>query len=85
MRKVTICTKDFCPYCVQLKFFLKRLGVDFEEINLTNRPEDYQALRDETSFYTLPQVFADDDFLGGYDNIIDLHQKGKLMRLLGRE
>lgn len=83
MRKVTVCTQDRCPYCTQLKLFLKRLNIPFDEINLTNRPEDFKALKDETSFYTLPQVFADDDFLGGYDNIIELHQMGKLNRILG--
>lgn len=85
MRTVTVCTQNFCPYCTQLKLFLKRLNIPFNEINLSDRPEDLQALKDETSFYTLPQVFAGDDFLGGYDNIIELHQAGKLLRLIGME
>jgi glutaredoxin-related protein len=43
-------------------------------------------LQDETSFLTLPQVFVDDDtFLGGYDNIIELHQNGKFNKLFGLE
>ena len=44
-----------------------------------------KMLQDETSFLTLPQVFVEDNFLGGYDNIIDLHQKGKFKRIFGLE
>ena len=83
MRHITICTQNHCPYCIQLKMLFKRWGIPYQELNLSERPDDLKALRDETSFYTLPQVFADDDFLGGYDNILSLYQAGKLFKLLG--
>ena len=86
MRTVTICTQTFCPYCIQLKMLFKSWGIPYNEINMSERPdEELKALRDETSFYTLPQVFAGDDFLGGYDNILSLYQSGKLFKLLGIE
>lgn len=82
-KEVTVYTMNRCPYCLQLKLFLQRKGVEFTEINTSDKPELLKMLQDETSFYTLPQVFVDDLFLGGYDNIIDLHQKGKFDRLFG--
>lgn len=84
-KEVTVYTMNRCPYCLQLKLFLKRQGVEFKEINTSEHPEVLKMLQDETSFLTLPQVFVDDNFLGGYDNIIDLHQNGKFNRLFGLE
>mgnify|MGYP000382259226 FL=1 len=74
-----------CPYCLQLKLFLKRQGVEFKEINTSEHPEVLKMLQDETSFLTLPQVFVDDNFFRRHDNIIDLHQNGKFKRLFGLE
>ena len=84
-KEVTVYTMDRCPFCLQLKLFLKRKGVEFTEINTSQHPEVLKMLQDETSFLTLPQVFVDDNFLGGYDNIIELHQKGKFNRIFGLE
>lgn len=84
-KQVTVYTMNRCPFCLQLKLFLKRKGVAFTEINTSEHPEVLKELQDETSFLTLPQVFVDDNFLGGYDNIIDLHQKGKFNRIFGLE
>ena len=84
-KEVTVYTMNRCPFCLQLKLFLKRQGVEFTEINTSEHPEVLKMLQDETSFLTLPQVFVDDNFLGGYDNIIDLHQKGKFKRIFGLE
>lgn len=84
-KEVTVYTMNHCPFCLQLKLFLKRQGVEFTEINTSEHPEVLKMLQDETSFLTLPQVFVEDNFLGGYDNIIDLHQKGKFKRIFGLE
>ena len=85
-KEVTVYTMDRCPYCLQLKLFLKRKGMEFTEINTSQHPEVLKMLQDETSFLTLPQVFVDGDtFLGGYDNIIELHQNGKFNKVFGLE
>lgn len=83
--EVVVFTMDRCPFCLQLKLFLKRKGVEFREINTSRNPEILKELQDETSFLTLPQVFVGDLFLGGYDNIIELHQKGKFNKIFGLE
>ena len=84
-KEVTVYTMDRCPFFFFFKLFLKRKGVEFTEINTSQHPEVLKMLQDETSFLTLPQVFVDDNFLGGYDNIIELHQKGKFNRIFGLE
>lgn len=83
--EVTVFTMNHCPFCLQLKLFLKRKGVEFREINTSGHPEILKDLQDETSFLTLPQVFVGDLFLGGYDNIIELYQKGKFNKIFGLE
>ena len=85
-KEVTVYTMDRCPYCLQLKLFLNRKDIESTEINTSQHPEVLKMLQDETSFLTLPQVFVDGDtFLGGYDNIIELHQNGKFNKVFGLE
>ena len=84
-KEVTVYTMDRCPFCLQLKLFLMFNDVESTEIYTSQHPEVLKMLQDETSFLTLPQVFVDDNFLGGYDNIIELHQKGKFNRIFGLE
>ncbi len=83
--KVVLYTMDHCPYCLQLKLFFQRQGIPFTEINTSAHPETLKFLQDETNFLTLPQVFVGDTFLGGYDNIIELHRSGKFQRIFGLE
>ena len=85
-KEVTVYTMDRCPYCLQLKLFLFCKDTASTEIYTSQHPEVLKMLQDETSFLTLPQVFVDGDtFLGGYDNIIELHQNGKFNKVFGLE
>jgi glutaredoxin 3 len=34
MSKITVYTKDFCPFCVQAKKQLTDMGFEYEEINI---------------------------------------------------
>ena len=37
-KEVTVYTMNRCPFCLQLKLFLKRQGVEFTEINTSENP-----------------------------------------------
>ena len=71
-KEVTVYTMNRCPFCLQLKLFLKRQGVEFTEINTSEHPEVLKMLQDETSFLKLQignvreaekSGFAPDEFL----------------------
>lgn len=82
MPKVIIYTKSHCPYCVAAKNLFSGKGVAFEEIYLEDKPEEYAALKERTGHMTVPQIFINDQFLGGYTDIAALDQSGELDQLL---
>jgi glutaredoxin 3 len=80
---VTIYTKDYCPYCVRAKALLSQKGVVFNEIKIDVQPE----LRPEMiaragGRSTVPQIFINDQHIGGCDDLHALDAQGRLDTLL---
>jgi glutaredoxin 3 len=82
MAKVIMYTKVPCPYCVSAKRFLEGKGVSFEEIDLTDRPEEMQRIKDQTGWRTVPIIMINDKLIGGYTDMKALDEEGKLDPLL---
>lgn len=84
MAKVIIYTKSRCPYCVAAKNLFESKGVPFEEIYMEGRPEEYEALKARTGMMTVPQIFVNDQLIGGYTDLAALDRAGQLDPLLKR-
>jgi len=82
MAKVVIYTKSRCPYCVAAKNLLSQKGVSFEEIYMDDQPEAYAELKQRTGMMTVPQIFINDQLIGGYSDLAALDQDKKLDPLL---
>ncbi len=80
--KITVYTKDHCPYCVRAKHLLARKGVAFEEINVEGRDDLRAWLVEATGQRTVPQIFVDGRSLGGFSDIDALDRQGKLDAIL---
>lgn len=78
MAKVLVYTKSYCPYCDRAKDLLARKGVPFEEIYLDDRPEEYATLKKKTGMMTVPQIFINDELVGGYTELAALERENKL-------
>jgi glutaredoxin 3 len=84
MAKVLIYTKTVCPYCDAAKNLFEKLGVAFEAINLDGQNELRAKLSAENGgFRTVPMIFINDKFMGGFDDVNKIHQQGELKKLLG--
>lgn len=79
---ITLYTKDYCPYCAKAKTLLSSLGAHYEEIDITHTPDTLVELAKKTGMRTVPQIFVDDECLGGFSDIDALHQQGKLREKL---
>ena len=83
MPLVEIYTTRFCPYCFTAKSLLKRKGVAFTEINLSQdggrRGEMIERAKGRM---TVPQIFIGDVHVGGSDELHALERAGKLDSLL---
>jgi glutaredoxin 3 len=85
MKDVVVYSTDYCPYCRQAERFLTDKGVPFKSVDVTND----QAMRDQLvelsgGRRTVPQIFIGGEAIGGYSDMIALHQKGELEAKFGR-
>ena len=78
MAQVIIYTTQVCPYCVRAKQLLQRKGAAYEEIDISTDPEQRQALITRTRMRTVPQIFINDEFIGGCDDLYALERNGEL-------
>jgi len=67
----------WCPYCTRAEQLLASKGVEFEKIEVTT-PEIRQEMETASNRHTVPQIFAGDLHLGGFDDIAALERAGKL-------
>ena len=82
MTKIKIYSKTTCPACVMAKDILDKKGVTYEEIILDNKPEEIQELISKTGMKTVPQIFINEEFIGGCSDLMDLDKQKKLDPLL---
>lgn len=82
MAKVVIYTTQVCPYCVRAKQLLQRKGVDYDEVDVSRDQEQRIALVARTGQRTVPQIFINDQSVGGCDELYALERSGRLDTLL---
>lgn len=82
--KVEIYTQWGCPYCVRAKALLDSKKVAYTEIDVTMDTVKRREMAERNpGARTVPQVFVNDQALGGSDDIHALDAAGKLDPLLG--
>ena len=83
MVEVTVYTTATCPYCHAAKALLERKKVPFHEIDVTGNATERMRLVERTGGRrTVPQIFIGDRSIGGYDELSQLEQSGRLDPLL---
>ena len=83
MKKITIYTGPVCNYCDAAKRLLKRNNVSFSEINIAEVDGALdEMLKKANGKRTIPQIFFDDQHIGGYEEIRALEKNNKLQDLL---
>ncbi len=82
MAKVVVYVKDYCPYCTKAKNLLRKKGVEFEEIDISDNDELQDFVREQSGQRTVPQIFINDKSIGGCDDMYSLNSKGTLDKLL---
>lgn len=83
MKNIIIYTKNYCPYCKKAVSLLSSKGVPFKEIDITYDDLTFNKVMEKTGWDTVPQVFVDEEFLGGCDDIHALDRQGLLDEKLG--
>lgn len=71
-KKVVIYTTPTCPYCIRAKELLRNKNIEYKEVDLSNNPSLRKQLIEKTGQKTVPQIFINDKFIGGYTELSKL-------------
>ena len=81
--KVEMYSKVFCPFCIRATALLESKGVKIIDYSAANdkakRAEMNQRSNGRNTF---PQIFINDEHIGGSDDLAALERSGKLDALL---
>ena len=80
--KVVMYTTTVCPYCIRAKMLLNKKGVPFEEVNVSGDDAKRAWLVETTGRRTVPQIFINDEPIGGFDDMHALARAGELDKKL---
>ena len=81
--QVEIYTWQTCPFCIRAKMLLSWKGVKFTEYKIDgNETERSKMAERANGRKTLPQIFINNQHIGGCDDIYNLDSQGKLDQLL---
>ncbi len=83
MPKIEIFCTPFCPYCVRAKKLLEQKNVEYEDIRVDQEPDRHKEMITRSNRTSVPQIFIDDDHVGGCDELFALESEGTLDSRLG--
>ena len=83
MKNIIVYSGPMCGYCDAAKRLLARNNLEFTDIDVSTK----EGLRDEMTKKangrrTIPQIFFNDEHVGGYQELRDLEKAGKLFSSL---
>ena len=68
--KAIVWSKDQCPYCIQAKALLDSKGIEYEERNIMHGTYTKEQLLEAVpTARTLPQIFLDEEYVGGFNEL----------------
>lgn len=81
MARVEIYTTSYCPFCVRAKSLLQSKNIEYVEHNLDGKESELNALKERTGWRTVPQIFIDNELIGGFTELAAKDSKGELDQL----
>jgi len=83
MKIITIYTGPLSAFCDAAKKLLARNNAEYKEINIATVDGAMdEMITKANGKRTIPQIFFDDQHIGGYDDVRALEKKNKLKDLL---
>ena len=83
MKNITIYTGPLCGYCDAAKRLLSRNNAPYKEIDISKVTGAMEEMiKKANGKRTIPQIFFDDQHIGGYDETRALEKENKLQDLL---
>ena len=84
MARIKIYSTHTCPICIKAKNLFNKWGVAYDEVYVD---QDAQGLMEMSlisqNSRTVPQIVIDNQWIGGFTELTELHMEGGLDRLIG--
>ncbi len=83
--KITMYGSEYCSYCMAARMLLKKKGVEYVELLVGNDPALREEMIRRSNRTSVPQIFIDDQAIGGFDELYELEVSGELDRRLNQQ
>ena len=81
MGRITIFSLNHCPHCIRVKNLFHTLNWQYYDISLDDYPQKKTDMLKLSDRLTVPQVFFNENHLGGANDIFKLKDDGELLNL----
>ncbi|MBA3581484.1 MAG: glutaredoxin 3 [Gammaproteobacteria bacterium] len=82
MARVIVYYTPSCPYCMRARQLFDAKGVNYEGIRVDTDPALRREMQQKSGRYTVPQIFINQQAIGGCDELYDLEAQGELDNML---
>jgi len=82
MASIEIYSTAICPYCAMAKKLLDRKEIAYREIRVDVDPAKRQEMMNRSRQRTVPQIFINNNAIGGYTDLVALNNSQRLDSLL---
>jgi monothiol glutaredoxin len=70
-----------CGFSAATVQILNNLDIKFKSINVLDSDEMRQGIKEFSNWPTIPQLYVKEEFIGGCDIVIEMHESGELLEL----
>jgi glutaredoxin 3 len=85
MAKVVLYTTQWCGYCAAARELLRSRGIEFEDIDVDSDRGRRQEMIEKSGNRTVPQIFINDESIGGFTDLAALDEQEQLDKLLNQD
>lgn len=71
-----------CGFSARAVAILRELGVDFHSVNVLEKDEIRQGLKEFSNWPTIPQFYYKKELIGGSDILMEMFESGELEELV---
>jgi monothiol glutaredoxin len=73
-----------CGFSARAVTILKELGTKFGSVDVLEDEEIRQGIKEYGNWPTVPQLYVDQQLIGGSDIMMEMFESGELAQLLGK-
>lgn len=78
MPQIILYTSTICSFCQNAKRLLQEKGFAYKEIDLSQDIKKREELSIKHNWRTVPMIFIDNNFIGGFQELVALNMSGEL-------